>query len=66
MDTGENVIDYTAQLQTIIEQQAQLIELLQYQTDIIAQTNVDILFCIGVAVPVFVLVVLYKAIKKFI
>lgn len=65
MDTGET-IDYTTQLQTVIEQQGQIIELLQYQTDIIAQTNVDILFCIGVTVPVLVCVVLYKAIKKFI
>lgn len=65
MDTGDT-IDYNTQLQTVIEQQGQIIELLQYQTDIIAQTNVDILFCIGVSVPVLVCVVLYMAIKKFI
>lgn len=65
MDTGQT-IDYTTQLQTVIEQQGQIIDLLQYQTDIIAQINVDILFCIGVTVPVLVCVVLYKAIKKFI
>ena len=66
MDSVQSVNDYTVQLQTVIEQQADIIELLQLQTELIAQTNVDILFCIGVTVPVLVCVVLYKAIKKFI
>lgn len=54
-----NQIDYSQQFETIIELQTQ-------QNNLIAQNNVNQLFVIGCMTAVFVCVLLYNAIKKFI
>lgn len=55
----EDPIDYTGQLQQIIELQST-------QTKMLQQTNVNQLFIIGTLTAVIVCLLLYNAIKKFI